>query len=891
VFPLRCSIFARRLLRGGTPQLWVVSVLERSTDRGGNSSYHHVMTRLLAAFLAVVLMAAGCADESVQSNEPEQSSAADANAANHTTSTESDAMAEPTAQHAAQSTPDAPPTHGSADDASQHKHTNRLINETSPYLLQHAHNPVDWYPWGEEAFEAARKQDKPIFLSIGYSTCYWCHVMERESFENPAIAQVMNKYFINIKVDREQRPDVDDIYMIAVQLFSGQGGWPMSVFLEPEQLRPFMGGTYFPAESKFGRPGFPEILQAVRDAWANQRPRIVQQAEYAATQIRQQLSQPEMVRPLGRGHVDLALSQIMQQYDQQHGGFPGSQHAPKFPMPRYLDLVMQAAWDRQEMRRAALHTLDRMAMGGMYDQVGGGFHRYSTDRTWTVPHFEKMLYDNGQLATTYAVAHEKTGDPYYAEITRETLEYVLREMTADSGAFYSAQDAEVNAREGLNYLWLPGQVVKALKDAGLADHVDFAFQVYGLNDEPNFQDPHHPDEPKRYIVELSNTPAELAEQMNIPLDVFDQQLRRVNEALLKVRLQREQPGLDDKVLAAWNGMMIAGFADGGRVLGETKYLDAAARAADFVLDTMRTDDGGLLRSSKDGEATIDAFLTDYAMMIDGLLKLHEATDDTRWLTSAKELTQETRQRFWDQSHGGYYDTLADQSDLFVRTKSLRDGALPCGNSVMANNLLTLHERTGEQRYLDDAAQTLKSMSVVLSRTPVVAAESIRALDRLLDTASADLLQPTEQQRQADPQSQFQQTKDEVDGIVNVAFTNSRDIQDPPGAALDLKITLADGWHINAPDPGHESLIPMEIKLIGVEGLELSADYPEPETFDGPVGSMNVYSGTVTIPLRVTVTGDVTGEPQLAITWQACDDQKCRAPQTRLVQLTWDEQQQ
>ncbi|MHC4991738.1 MAG: thioredoxin domain-containing protein, partial [Planctomycetota bacterium] len=410
---------------------------------------------------------------------------------------------------------------------------NRLADETSPYLLQHEANPVHWFPWGPEAFEAARALGRPIFLSVGYSTCYWCHVMERESFENEQIAAIMNEHFICIKVDREERPDVDDIYMRAVQMLNqGHGGWPMSVFLEPGGLRPFIGGTYFPPTDQAGRPGFPTVLEQVAAFWRDRRQDVVQQATMVADAVRQQMAVEFAPQEIGRDEIARAQGQLMSMYDQQDAGFVvAQQRRPKFPIPSALDFLMSTAWDVESNRKAVIHTLDRMATGGMYDQVGGGFHRYSTDEKWLVPHFEKMLYDNGQLASTYAEAYQRTGDAFYAQIIRETLDYVIREMTSPEGGFYSAQDAEVNHREGQNYLWQPGEVRKALSEAGREDLVDLALEVYGFNNGTNFQDPHHPEDEATNVVYLVERPDVMAGRLDLALEEFESRLVAINEIL------------------------------------------------------------------------------------------------------------------------------------------------------------------------------------------------------------------------------------------------------------------------------------------------------------------------------------------------------------------------
>jgi uncharacterized protein YyaL (SSP411 family) len=753
---------------------------------------------------------------------------------------------------------------------------NRLADATSPYLLQHKDNPVHWWQWGEEAFAAARALDRPIFLSVGYSTCYWCHVMERESFENEAIAAIMNERFICIKLDREERPDVDAIYMVAVQaLNQGQGGWPMSVFLEPENLKPFLAGTYFPPEGKLGRPGFPDVLNQVADLWKDRRSDVLRQAEQVASLVERQLSQPPSTTDVDSRDIERAVSQVLATYDRQHGGFGG---APKFPVPSTIDFLMEAGWDLSSVRKAVTHTLDRMAMGGMYDQVGGGFHRYSTDAQWLVPHFEKMLYDNGQLAVTYARAYELTQDPYYAEVLRETLDYVLREMSDPAGGFFSAQDAEVNHREGLSYLWTADQVREVLTSAGLGDQVEFALEIYGLAAGTNFQDPHHPEDEPKNVLFLARKPADLAEQMQMPLGEFNERLERINAALLAARSTREQPNTDDKVLAGWNGLMIAGFAEGARVLGESKYRDAARRAADFVLARMRAPDGGLLRTYRDGEASIDAFLEDYAFMIHGLLALHRAAADPTLLSHALELTRLANERFRDDVNGGYFDTLPDQSDLFVRVKTLHDGAEPSGNSVMMMNLLRLHELNGDQSYLDDAIATMRAMSGVMKQSPTASTYAWLAAQHLVKEYP-DELGGAAAASSSTTSGGFGERK------VTVAVSE-RVIRLGPdeSATFDVTINVPQGLHVNSNRPGIEYLIPLELKVVGGEGIELTPRYPDGESYSGPEGAMNVYHGTVTIPVTVLRIGAITGRPRVVVTYQACTSEMCFSPENEPLPL-------
>ena len=743
------------------------------------------------------------------------------------------------------------------------RHTNRLSLETSPYLLQHAHNPVDWHPWSSEAIELARSQDKPIFLSIGYSTCYWCHVMERESFEDEATAEVMNRGFVCIKVDREQRPDVDDIYMTSCQVFTrmttgrASGGWPLSVFIDPVSLKPFFVGTYFPPSPGQGMPSFTQVLEGMSAAWKDQREAVVDQADRIASIVASTLAAGEGARSLGSAEVSSAIDRLMALHDRTHGGF-GS--APKFPQPVYLELLMEAAWDRAAVRDAIKLSLDRMAMGGMYDHVGGGFHRYSTDEKWLVPHFEKMLYDNGQLASLYAESVGRTGDAFHARILRETLDYVLREMTDDStGAFFSAQDAEVNRREGENYLWTEEQVAEVLGEAGLESDVPIALKFFGLDLGTNFQDPHHRELAPSNVLFLPVHPERFIEAEGIDPDDLTALLDRVVPVLYEARMKRDQPGLDDKVIVGWNGLMIAGMADGGRVLADERYIRSAARAAEYVLESMRDGDGGLLRTSRNGKAAIPAFLEDYAFLALGLIALHEATDDPAWLFSAGEIVEAARIRFWGDD-GAWYDTREGQDDLFVRSRNLGDGAIPSGIGTMLLVLPELAERTGESWYLDDFQSAMSRLSGAFAANPVSSTCAIMATSRALSSnperlPSDDVSKPDRVRVSLVPESPV--------------FVDGR-------ASMEVRIEVAEGFHVNAHDPGDPRLIGLNVRLQDGEGLSLGVEYPRGELYRE---SIRVHARTVVVPITLAIEGSIAGSPLIEVSWQACTDTVCHEPQS------------
>ena len=750
---------------------------------------------------------------------------------------------------------------------------------------------MDWWPWSDEAIAKAREEDKIIFLSVGYSTCYWCHVMERESFEDEETGKMMNDLFINIKVDREERPDVDDIYMMALQIVTRRGGWPMSVWIDPHSLKPVYAGSYFPDQPRHGMPSFRQISEAVANAWRDQREELLASAEQIAAAVEAELAAPRPVATLEPALARRGAESLLSSHDHFNGGF-GS--APKFPQPTYLSLLMHArGWFSDDagplpadadlaarIDDALKRTLDRMAAGGMYDQIGGGFHRYSTDEKWLVPHFEKMLYDNGQLASLYAEASEVYGDTFYREIVRETLEYTLREMTdPETGAFYSAQDAEVNAREGQNYLWTPDQIRRTLQDAGEDDLVDFALDVYGLNLGTNFQDPHRPDEPRTNVIFLIDRPEIAAEEFDISVDAFNQRVERVNEVLLAERDTRDQPGTDDKVLAAWNGLMIAGMADGGRVLGEQKYVDAARTAASYILEHMRSDDGGLLRTYRDGTAKIDAFLEDYANLAAGCIALHRATDDQQWLDAAIELVNQANARFVDSNNGGYFDTLEGQQDLFVRSKTTYDGALPSGNSVMLRVLMDLHGITGEEKYLDRAEAGLAFFSTLIAQSPTGSGNATIAMVQMAAAAPGRL-----PRGETDPGGLIPATFAGLSALV--IDRNTARVSVDGSDIVTITMMIDDEHHINAHEPGHVALFGLLVHITGGEGIVAHADYPEGEPYDmaGFENRIFVHHGEVRIPVRFEKIGEIKGTPRLAIRWQPCTDTSCLEPQEHVFDL-------
>ncbi len=599
---------------------------------------------------------------------------------------------------------------------------NRLISEKSPYLQQHAHNPVDWHPWGDEAFAKARAENKPIFLSVGYSTCHWCHVMEHESFENEEIAALLNRLFVPIKVDREERPDVDRIYMTYVQAATGSGGWPMSVFLTPD-LKPFFGGTYFAPDSRYGRPGFGTLLERVAEAWTNEHDRIVESSAEALSQLaRYAGGAPDATGLPDKSVFDSTFQYFRRTFDSEHGGFG---QAPKFPRPVVFNFLLRyyVRTNRKEALDMTLDTLRAMANGGMHDQLGGGFHRYSVDERWFVPHFEKMLYDQAQLAVSYLEAFQITHDDFYSGIARSTLDYVLRDMTHPDGGFYSAEDAdsvidpahpEVKG-EGAFYVWTAAELQDTL---GSALYAPFA-KHYGVEDNGNvYQDPHGEFTGKNILY-----------LREIPDPYVASQLQEAKAKLLEARSRRIRPHLDDKILTAWNGLMISAFAKAAQVLDEPRYLAAAQRATQFVLSKMYDPRAKtLLRRYRDAEAAIPGFLDDYAFFIAALLDLYEADFDPSHIELALDLASTMQKLFEDPSNGAFFSTAAGDSSLVLRLKDDYDGAEPSGNSIAVLDLLRLAHITDQSSLRESAESTLNALGAKISSQPVASPQMLVALD-------------------------------------------------------------------------------------------------------------------------------------------------------------------
>jgi uncharacterized protein YyaL (SSP411 family) len=604
---------------------------------------------------------------------------------------------------------------------------NRLVFSASPYLLQHARNPVDWYPWGEEAFERARREDKPIFLSIGYSTCHWCHVMERESFEDAEVAALLDEHFVCVKVDREERPDVDQVYMSVTQAMTGSGGWPMTVVLTPDR-RPFFAGTYFPKHGRHGRPGMMELLPGLARAWAERRDDVVESAQRAVDWLASSGAGSAGELP-SEEELAQAAAQLARSFDTQHGGFGG---APKFPVPHNLRLLLRHGQRTGDEKSTAMviQTLRAMRRGGIWDQVGHGFHRYSTDEQWLLPHFEKMLYDQALMAMACVEAWQVTGADDLRETAERTFEYVLRDMTSPQGAFWSAEDADSEGEEGLFYLWTPDQLADVLghSDGALAG------ALWGVVEGGNFRDQASGERVGGSILHLPEPLEAFAARYELEPAALRERVEQWRRKLFAAREARVHPFKDDKVLTDWNGLMIAALALGGRAFDEPRYVQSAARAADFVWDHLRDGDGRLLKRWRAGSAGIAALLDDHAFLVWGLLELYQADGDPRWLRRALEVNARMLARFHDPDRGGFYLAPDDAGDLIVRAKESYDGALPSGASVAALNLVRLARLTGASELEEHARGTLRAFGDEVRRAPAAHTQMLAALDFLAGPA-------------------------------------------------------------------------------------------------------------------------------------------------------------
>jgi uncharacterized protein YyaL (SSP411 family) len=598
---------------------------------------------------------------------------------------------------------------------------NRLAKEKSPYLLQHADNPVDWYPWEPEAFQKAEKENKPIFLSIGYSTCHWCHVMAHESFQDPNIATLMNNAFVSIKVDREERPDIDMLYMSVCQMMTGSGGWPLTIIMTPDK-EPFFAGTYIPRETRFGRQGMVELIPRINEIWSTRKDEVLDSASQITAALHDATLR-EQGEELNEEVLNLAYEQLRERYDNEYGGFGGE---PKFPTPHNL-LFLLRYWKRTNNGKALAmveETLQALRCGGIYDQVGFGFHRYSTDRRWLVPHFEKMLYDQALLSVAYLETFQATGNEEYAGTAGEIFTYVLRDMTGSEGGFYSAVDADSEGEEGKFYLWNYNEVKQILTP----EEADFAVKVYNIENDGNFGDDISGNKIERNILHMAKTYREMACELNMSVTGFHKTLESVRQKLLAQRNKRVHPNKDEKILTDWNGLMIAALAMGARVLNGPLYVNAAKSAARFIFSKMFSPDGQLLHRFYDGESAVDANLDDYAFLIQGLLELYETTFDVDYLKNALKLNEYLLRHFWDDKNGGFFFASDVSEDLFIRQKEIYDGAVPSGNSIAMLNLLRLGRITGDSNFEQKASGLSRAFSKNVRNVPSAYAQLMVAVD-------------------------------------------------------------------------------------------------------------------------------------------------------------------
>ncbi|MDB5350795.1 MAG: hypothetical protein JWN86_2042 [Planctomycetota bacterium] len=780
-----------------------------------------------------------------------------------------------------------------ADDKPKHP-ANRLARETSPYLLQHAHNPVDWFPWGPEAFEKAKTEGKPIFLSVGYSSCYWCHVMERESFEDAAIAKALNEKFVCIKVDREERPDVDGVYMAALQTFSGSGGWPMSLFLFPDG-RPFFAATYLPPRDIDEREGFATILARVSEAWRDHRADLSKDADSLTEAVRtsaRAVAAKARV-PLKRSMLVDGQAALAEQFDPDFGGFGydvKKPRKPKFPEPSNLVFLLHrdrkpgtepkrfTLVDREgklkgpDPKTMALVTLDRMARGGIRDHLAGGYHRYSTNRSWTIPHFEKMLYDNAQLASVHLTAYEATKDERWKREAEATFAFLKRTMTSPQGAFYSALDAETDGNEGAYYVWTEAEVEKVL---GKGEDFDLFYKTYGLDRGPNFED-------DRFVLRETRPREELAKALDTTPDDLEKRLAPMRARLLAVREKRPAPRLDDKILTSWNALAIAAYADGFRVLKDPAYRTTAETAADFLLKTHRDKDGRLLRTSRGAAAKGAAYLEDYAFLAHALLRLHAATGDATRLAQARDLTDRMLAEFSD-ADGGFFFTADSGESLLARMKDPFDNALPGPNNVAIRNLVALYGLTKESKYLTAAGKALDAFSPALAEMPAAVPLMLVGLDEYLDARGDNAPIPASGAIPGLP----------AKTVLSAVASPAPGSKIAPGSEIDviLTLTLQDGWHIYANPNGSEVVKPTVLELSPESSATLlKVDYPRGKSMASPGGAgekVDVYDGKTMIKARVRLDARASTDLEFLVRYQPCNDRACLAPAKLKVSLKAD----
>lgn len=787
------------------------------------------------------------------------------------------------------------------DEEQPSRHANRLSRETSPYLLAHAHNPVDWYPWGPEALEKAKKEDKPIFLSIGYSSCHWCHVMEKKVFSDPEIARYMNEHFVNIKVDREERPDLDDIYMTALQMYfdlaksSQTGGWPLSMFLLPDG-RPLGGGTYFGPEDSERGMGFPSLLKKVVESFRDNRKQMETNADILASAVRAAARPRANLQPVTLDHALVApvMNSLTASFDGEFGGVGFNLKAPdrpKFPQPTKLALLQyeMKRHKNEEAGKILYRTLDRMAAGGIYDHVGGGFHRYSTDRFWRVPHFEKMLYDNAQLADVYADAYRFTNERHYRQVVEGTLDFVLRELRDTNGGFYSALDADSEGVEGKYYVWTDAQLGKVLSP----EELEICRAVYGTGGESNFELGH--------VLALKQSIDDAAKKLKTAAVQLERQTAEINRKLLAARQERRAPARDDKILAAWNGLMIRALARGGVILEKPEYVEAAEKAATFILTEMRDEKGKLYHSYAARQAKLDAYLDDYAYVNEGLLALHLATGNEKWANAAKRLTDLQMQLFWDEQGKGCYFTSHHHEALLARTKNAYDSVLPSGNSVTVRNLLRLGAFSRQSDYRTRARQTLELFAPLMAETPGGLTNMALALDEFLDVNepatgsrpsartrlgiapdSEIVLARGQDDKPAARKASARNKENEI--VTGQVFLSVDRLPAGKTARVLVQLQIADGWHIHANPPGDPEIdIATELEMNSKLDIALKeARFPIGKKADRGEGEKPqlLYTGKVSVIGEIEVPAQAGGrrdELVFLIGYQACNDNRCLRP--------------
>jgi hypothetical protein len=772
---------------------------------------------------------------------------------------------------------------------------NRLARETSPYLLLHAHNPVDWYAWSPEVFEKAKREGKPIFLSIGYSSCHWCHVMERLVFENEDIARVMNANFVNVKVDREERPDVDDIYMTAYLVYAqavgsgDSGGWPLSMFLTPDG-KPFAGGTYFPPQDRAGQPGFPMVLARVSNAWRTDRASVEKNAEMICNEVRR-LSRagfnPTPVK-LERGLVTATVKSLIESRDPEFGGIdfdPHEPNMPKFPEPAKLDLLEFAARhsNDQQADTVITNTLDHIAAGGIVDHLAGGFHRYSTDRRWHVPHFEKMLYDQAQLAELFAEVYHRTGKREYRRVADQAFGFVLREMTDPAGGFISSLDAQTDGVEGVYYVWTPAEVDAVLgsRDGGLFR------RAFGLNEPKEFE--------PGFVLRRTASVESLGHDLHVSPEEIESRLNDARARLLLKRQSRRPVARDDKVLAAWNGLMIRALARSSQTLGNDAYLHAAEKAGNFVLERMRGSRGELFRTYRAGQAKIPAYLEDYSYLSEGFLALFTVTHEPRWQQAARALADEQIRLFWDEQSKGFYFTSTDHEALIARTRNAFDAVLPSANAVSIRNLIRLASLCGETRYRELARQTLEAFAPALAKTPRSLPVMALALQEYLDNpdfrashvrskADANLEETAVLQASADDAPPANSIPTNRNATVTAKAYLSVD-KLPPGGTCRFVVYVAikDGWHINTNQVTEDWQVPTQLTIGSKQGVtiaNLSYARGKATQLPGSQRSMTVYEKSAEIRGVLAVPAESAGKPddlQFLLKYQACNAERCEPP--------------